>query len=417
MLYNKNFVLLLQGAFVSRMGDYIFNIALGFTVFRLTGSTVLMSIVLILYTAPQIALGFFAGVVADRYNKKAILVIADFICGIASTTVGVLALFSVNNIPLLLGCTLVIAISKCFFEPVATCLLPEIVGDDKMLNANMVLTSIEGIAMTIGKFAGGFLLAILGAPVLFILNGVTFFLSGISEMFLTLQHAKCNDEVALVSKRFLKKELRTTLTYIFKDPVYKNFLFTIMLSMFFTSMAASLIIPLFDVNFSAQAYSLATGFMAVSMVLGGGIFSSFSMNRHIIKIFLISVTMLNLQLFFLPFLTETWQVILLFMLCGLFIAPFNAIMESVLIITVPQEDRGKIGGMVMSIVTLLTPAGLFAGGFLGEFLAFSAVLPTATAMAIGVVLLFMLNEQNRTIFNSVHIFKNEHITTQVTTAN
>ena len=74
--------LLLQGQFVSVMGDMIYEIALGFWVLALTGSPALMGILMATSLVPGIVLSPFAGVMVDRTNRKKLMIIMDLIRGI-----------------------------------------------------------------------------------------------------------------------------------------------------------------------------------------------------------------------------------------------------------------------------------------------------------------------------------------------
>ena len=93
----KNFLslslfLLLQGQFVSVMGDMIYEIALGFWVLAFTGSTALMGILMATSLVPGIILSPFAGVIVDRTNRKKLMILMDLLRGITIILVALAAL-------------------------------------------------------------------------------------------------------------------------------------------------------------------------------------------------------------------------------------------------------------------------------------------------------------------------------------
>ncbi len=71
---NRSFLLLWAGQFVSQMGDRLAMVAFPWLVYQSTGSALSTGVVLALYTLPYVLFGAFAGVVIDRFNKRAVMV-------------------------------------------------------------------------------------------------------------------------------------------------------------------------------------------------------------------------------------------------------------------------------------------------------------------------------------------------------
>jgi DHA3 family macrolide efflux protein-like MFS transporter len=80
-LWTLNFFLLWQGQLVSALGDVVYEIALGFWVLAVTGSTGLMGILMAASVLPRIVISPFAGVLVDRCNRRNMLVLMDLIRG------------------------------------------------------------------------------------------------------------------------------------------------------------------------------------------------------------------------------------------------------------------------------------------------------------------------------------------------
>ena len=76
-IWNKNYILLLQGQLVSTLGDALYTIALSLFMLELTGSATLVGTIMGLVTIPRIILGPFAGTIIDRYNKKLFIILPD----------------------------------------------------------------------------------------------------------------------------------------------------------------------------------------------------------------------------------------------------------------------------------------------------------------------------------------------------
>lgn len=91
-LWTLNFFLLWQGQLVSALGDVVYEIALGFWVLAVTGSTGLMGTLMAASALPRILIAPFAGVIVDRCNRRNMLVLMDLIRGVVITAVGTAAL-------------------------------------------------------------------------------------------------------------------------------------------------------------------------------------------------------------------------------------------------------------------------------------------------------------------------------------
>ena len=90
-IWNKNYILLLQGQLVSTLGDALYTIALSLFMLELTGSATLVGTIMGLVTIPRIILGPFAGTIIDRYNKKLFIILPDLVRGITISLVALLA--------------------------------------------------------------------------------------------------------------------------------------------------------------------------------------------------------------------------------------------------------------------------------------------------------------------------------------
>ena len=90
-LWNKDFILLLQGNAVSTIGDVMYSIAIGYWVYQTTGSSALMGIMSSISMFVTMFLSPFSGSIVDKLNRKWVLIIGDAFQGIIMLTVGALA--------------------------------------------------------------------------------------------------------------------------------------------------------------------------------------------------------------------------------------------------------------------------------------------------------------------------------------
>lgn len=100
---NKNLALILSGQFVSQIGDKFYMLALAIWVLDTTNSPAMMGGVLFCSFFPTFLMGFIAGAFVDRYDRKIIIVAADFIRGLVIAVVACLYFFKLLNIQTFFG--------------------------------------------------------------------------------------------------------------------------------------------------------------------------------------------------------------------------------------------------------------------------------------------------------------------------
>ena len=109
-LWNKDFILLLQGSTVSTIGDLMYSVAIGYWVYEQTGSNSLMGIMSAISMFVTMFLSPFSGSIVDKANRKWVLVGMDLMQGVIMITVGILAYTERLNVPIVLIAALLAAL-------------------------------------------------------------------------------------------------------------------------------------------------------------------------------------------------------------------------------------------------------------------------------------------------------------------
>lgn len=187
ILKQKNFLLLMQGKLVSLIGSQMQNFALSLYVLKITGSATKFASVLALTLVPQVILGPIAGVFADWFERKKIIVYLDMLNGIM---IGIYAvIYKVNG-----GLTLthiyflVIAMSiiSLLFNPAISTVIPTIVKKEELVDANGINSFIMNLGNLVAPAIAGFLFGVYGLFIILVINSISFVLSSISEMFINI---------------------------------------------------------------------------------------------------------------------------------------------------------------------------------------------------------------------------------------
>jgi MFS transporter, DHA3 family, macrolide efflux protein len=187
-LFNKNFFILWHSQLLSQVGSQAFSVAMIFWIKHATGSATLMGTLLMVSMIPGAVLGPVGGVVADYYARKKIVVWCDLICGIAVLLFASLFLFIPGKTSVILAAlfmvSVIVAISKAFFNPAVLAAIPDVVHPSKVPAANSITQSSTQLAMFIGLGSGGVLFRVLGAPLLFLVDGLSYLYAGLVQLFM-----------------------------------------------------------------------------------------------------------------------------------------------------------------------------------------------------------------------------------------
>ncbi|MFR4767154.1 MAG: MFS transporter [Paraclostridium sordellii] len=189
-LWNKNFFLLWQGQMVSVLGDVFYLMALNFWMLEITGSTALMGMLSAVTMLPKIILGPFAGVFVDRWDRKKLIVLTDLIRGVIVTFVGIAGVMGFIQVWMVFIVGIISGICAAFFNPAINSSRPDIVPEDKLLKANSVTSLAQSGMDMIGNAVGGVLYVLIGAPYMFLLNGISYLFSAFTEIFITIPKVK-----------------------------------------------------------------------------------------------------------------------------------------------------------------------------------------------------------------------------------
>ncbi len=169
---NRDFTRLYVAQLISFAGDWFATVALLGLVLEMTGSAVAASIVIVLQTAGLAFLSPLGGVLADRLDRRRLMVGADLV-RIPIALMPLLARDPSTIWIALLGVFLLSA-AGAGFEPASSAALPNLVDKDELSRANVLIGSAWGTMLAIGAALGGIVAATLGRDATFVINAISF---------------------------------------------------------------------------------------------------------------------------------------------------------------------------------------------------------------------------------------------------
>ena len=172
---NHDFRNLFVGQLVSQTGDWFNSVALFTLLLSLTGSGEAVGYIIIIKLLPSFFVGPLAGVVADRFNRKTIMIVADIVRGFM--VLGFLFVHRPDQVWIVYVLAgLEIAVST-FFDPAKSAAVPNIVSRQELIPANALSAASWSVTLALGAALGGVVTDAFGRNTAFIIDSVSFFIS------------------------------------------------------------------------------------------------------------------------------------------------------------------------------------------------------------------------------------------------
>jgi Arabinose efflux permease len=181
---NRNFTFLWLGKIISKIGDEFYFIALSWWILQKTESPGIMGFFLLVSVLPGLLFGLFSGAMADRWNRKNVLILSDLIRGLLVLMVVLLSksgLLLVWHV-FLIGAAL--SLMTAFFDPAAQAIIPQLVVKENWKEANSLMQAANAICTILGPVLGAVSISIFGVTAVFLFNSISFFLSAFFEKML-----------------------------------------------------------------------------------------------------------------------------------------------------------------------------------------------------------------------------------------
>jgi MFS family permease len=364
-LKNKNFRLFFFGQMVSLIGTWIQNIALGWLVYRLTDSAVWLGVIGFAGQIPALFLTPFAGVYADRLDRRKVLIVAQIIPMIIAFIMAALILTNTVQVwHIVLIATLngfVIAVDN----PFRHAFLIDMIGDKELLQNSVALNStLFNSARFIGPMVGGFLIAWVGEGICFLINGVSFLAVVFSLFAMKISVVKTKRVYASVFT-----DLKEGTIYAFSSKPIR-YLLILVLSTGFFGLPFQVFLPVFAKDIlggSSELLGFLTGALGAGALTGAIYLAARKGVRMLPKLIIISAIVFSLGLFSLSLSTRVSVSLILLFFTGFGMIVQYASTNTLLQTLVEDSKRGRIMSLYGMSFLGVTPIGsLMLGAISGS---------------------------------------------------
>ncbi|HEX8723434.1 MAG TPA: MFS transporter [Pyrinomonadaceae bacterium] len=214
---NRDFRMLWLGQVVSQLGDWFDTIALFTLVLRLTGSGRAVGLVLVARFLPSVVLGPLSGVLADRFNRRHIMIASD--AARALVVLGFLFVRSPEQVWLVYLLTVLQLAFSAFFEPARSAALPSVVAERDLVTANSISSVTWSAMLTLGAAVGGPVTDWFGTDAAFVIDSLTYVLSAVLVACVRLPRRPARPKTRLTAAKALGvADTLEGLRYVWRRP-------------------------------------------------------------------------------------------------------------------------------------------------------------------------------------------------------
>jgi MFS family permease len=171
---HRNFALFFSGQIISLVGTWMQSVAQSWLVYRLTQSSALLGMVVFASMIPSFVLAPFGGLVADRFDRRRILVTTQSLAMILALVLAGLTIGGVVRVWEIIVLATLLGIVNAFDIPTRQAFVVEIVGREDMSNAIALNSSMFNGARVVGPAVAGIVVAAIGEGWCFLLNGLSY---------------------------------------------------------------------------------------------------------------------------------------------------------------------------------------------------------------------------------------------------
>ncbi len=211
-LRNKNYRLFFYGQTLSLVGTWIQQVALSWLIYSVTNSPFLLGFVMFAGQLPTFLIAPFAGVLADRYDKRKMIIITQAVAMLQAILLAIFVLTNHINVTVLIILNIILGISNAFDIPTRQSFVIQMVDHKEDLpNAIALNSSIVNGSRLIGPAIAGILVASLGEGICFLINAISFVFVIISLLLMKIE----KEEKAGNEKVSILKQLKEGYHYSF----------------------------------------------------------------------------------------------------------------------------------------------------------------------------------------------------------
>ena len=399
--WKKKVTVFLVGQTITTFGSLLVQYALLWHLTLTTKSGVVLALAAVFGFLPQAIVSIFAGVWADRVNRKVMIILSDSTIALATLVLAFFMLSGVDDLWLVFLVMAVRSVGAGIQMPAISALIPQIVPTDKLMRVNGINSSVQSSLLIIGPVAAAgiystvSLAAILFVDVVTAVIGLTL-LATIAVP--TLSRAADNDKPSYFT------DLKEGLNYIFSHDLVR-WVMVIYSIVFLLVVAPSNLSPLMLVRtFGGDVWLLTVLELSfgIGMVAGGALMAIFASKMDRLGLMVGTSILFGVLAVVMGFTTNLILFYSLFFLIGLAVPAFSTSSMTLLQETVEPERQGRVFGFVGIVMAVAMPLGMAVLGPLADIVSVEILLIATGALTVGVAVVAVLLPAGKRAIAAAH---------------
>ena len=358
----KNIILFLSSQTISLFGSSLVQYAIMWYITLTTESGLMMTLYIICGFIPTFLLSPVAGVWADRYNRKILIVLADGLIATATLILAILFMMGYDAIWLLFVMAAIRALGTGIQTPAVGAILPQIVPKDKLTKVNGANGSIQAIIMFISPMVSAALLAMASIEIILFIDVITAAIA--IATLLGFLKISVHEKAAGTQTTSYLNDFKQGLQYVNNHAFLKTFF--IFFAVFFVLMAPAAFLTPLQVtrSFGGEVWHLTAIEIAFSigMMVGGGLIASWGGFQNKITTLGFASVIMGVCTFALGIVPIFWIYLVFMGVFGIAMPLFNTPATVLLQEKIEEDYLGRVFGVMGMISTSMMPLGMLIFG-------------------------------------------------------
>lgn len=392
VLRHPSFALLWSAGVISSVGDWALVIGLTYFVYALTGSTLATAGLFLAALVPQLLIGSVAGVFVDRWSRRRTMIVANFV--LAAGLLPLLAVHSSRQAWIVFAVAVFESGAAAFVSPAEGALIPALVGEEALLQANSVYGAGRQLSRLVGAAVGGVLVGEFGLVAIAAVDASSFFVAAILIIYVMEPGRAIATAASVLAHRFrsllgtVRREWADGLRVTLRSRQALVMLLFVAVTGLGEGVFGTLMAPFVVrvLHGSGADYGWFNALQAVGGIIGGIYVATRARAWDPVKVLPVSAGIfggLDLVLFTYPlFLAGIGFAFILIVLVGLPASAVGASFTSLQQSAVHDRLRGRYLGLAQSVTLLTATVGSLLAGFLGSAVGIIAILEIQGAVYV-----------------------------------
>ncbi|AOZ94538.1 MFS transporter [Paenibacillus crassostreae] len=386
--WKKNIILFLSSQTISLFGSSLVQYAIMWHITLTTQSGMMMTLYILCGFVPTFILSPFAGVWADRYNRKILIILADALIAVATLILAVIFLMGHESIGLLFVMAAIRAVGAGIQTPAVGAILPQIVPAEHLTKVNGTNGSLQAIMMFVAPMVSAALMTMTTLETIFFIDVITAAIAILTLLlfFRIPLHKKATEQQS--TSYF--DDFKQGLIYIREHDFLKKFF--LFFSLFFILMAPAAFMTPLQVtrSFGDEIWRLTAIEIAfsVGMMAGGALIASWGGFQNKIHTMMVASLLMGVCTFALGVIPVFWIYLFFMAVFGLAMPVFNTPTMVLVQENVDEDYLGRIFGVFGMISTSMMPIGMLIFGPIADIVKIEWLL-IGTGILLCIVSLFL----------------------------